>query len=106
VERRQLQFLALAVAALTSTLAGVACAHGGGLNSEGCHTERKTGDYHCHGAPAVQPASQSPTAGKTGSPPPKGATPAAATGGPKCYVGPRGGTYTLTASGRKNYGGC
>ena len=24
----------------------------------------------------------------------------------KCYVGPRGGTYTLTASGRKNYGGC
>ena len=26
--------------------------------------------------------------------------------GPRCYVGPRGGTYTLTASGRKNYGGC
>ena len=24
----------------------------------------------------------------------------------RCYVGPRGGTYTLTASGRKNYGGC
>lgn len=23
-----------------------------------------------------------------------------------CYVGPRGGRYTLTASGRKNYGGC
>ncbi|MVA17679.1 hypothetical protein GOZ94_01800 [Agrobacterium vitis] len=23
-----------------------------------------------------------------------------------CYVGPRGGTYTITASGRKNYGGC
>lgn len=22
--------------------------HGGGLNSEGCHTNRKTGDYHCH----------------------------------------------------------
>jgi hypothetical protein len=27
-------------------------------------------------------------------------------GGATCYVGPRGGTYTLTASGRKNYGGC
>jgi hypothetical protein len=26
-------------------------AHGGGLNSEGCHTNRKTGDYHCHRAP-------------------------------------------------------
>ncbi len=23
-----------------------------------------------------------------------------------CHVGPRGGTYTITASGRKNYGGC
>lgn len=24
----------------------------------------------------------------------------------RCYTGPRGGTYTLTASGRKNYSGC
>lgn len=24
----------------------------------------------------------------------------------RCYVGPRGGTYTLTASGRKDYDGC
>ncbi len=23
-------------------------AHGGGLNSEGCHNEKKTGGYHCH----------------------------------------------------------
>lgn len=23
-----------------------------------------------------------------------------------CYVGPRGGTYTITKSGKKNYGGC
>lgn len=23
-----------------------------------------------------------------------------------CHIGPRGGTYTITASGRKNYGGC
>ena len=23
-------------------------AHGGGLNSEGCHNNRQTGDYHCH----------------------------------------------------------
>lgn len=25
---------------------------------------------------------------------------------PICHTGPRGGTYTITASGRKNYGGC
>lgn len=24
----------------------------------------------------------------------------------RCHVGPRGGTYTITSSGRKNYGGC
>ena len=27
---------------------GTAHAHPGGLNSEGCHNNRKTGDYHCH----------------------------------------------------------
>jgi hypothetical protein len=27
-------------------------------------------------------------------------------GQPICHVGPRGGTYTITASGRKNYAGC
>ncbi len=27
-----------------------AWAHGGGLNSEGCHNNSKTGDYHCHGS--------------------------------------------------------
>ncbi len=27
----------------------LAIAHGGGLNKEGCHNNRKTGDYHCHG---------------------------------------------------------
>jgi len=29
-------------------------AHPGGLNADGCHTNRKTGEYHCHrgaGAP-------------------------------------------------------
>ena len=25
-------------------------AHPGGLNAEGCHTNRKTGEYHCHRA--------------------------------------------------------
>jgi hypothetical protein len=28
--------------------ATLAFAHPGGLNSEGCHNNRKTGEYHCH----------------------------------------------------------
>lgn len=27
---------------------GLLLAHGGGLNSEGCHRETATGGYHCH----------------------------------------------------------
>lgn len=34
--------------ALAWGAAGVVYAHGGGLNKEGCHTNRKSGDYHCH----------------------------------------------------------
>jgi hypothetical protein len=34
-------------------LPGGTLAHGGGLNAEGCHNNRKTGDYHCHRGPAV-----------------------------------------------------
>jgi 5-methylcytosine-specific restriction endonuclease McrA len=30
-----------------------AFSHGGGLTSEGCHNERKTGGYHCHRSKAV-----------------------------------------------------
>lgn len=34
----------IVVAAFTS----VAFAHSGGTDSKGCHTNHKTGDYHCH----------------------------------------------------------
>ncbi|KCZ56841.1 excalibur calcium-binding domain-containing protein [Hyphomonas chukchiensis] len=37
-----------------------AFAHGGGLNAEGCHTNRKTGDYHCHRTSAPAPARPTP----------------------------------------------
>ncbi|WP_353407588.1 YHYH domain-containing protein [Pseudoteredinibacter isoporae] len=34
-----------------------AVAHGGRLNSQGCHNNRKTGGYHCHrGSSSVKPA--------------------------------------------------
>jgi len=29
----------------------VSLQHSGGLNSEGCHNDRKNGGYHCHGRP-------------------------------------------------------
>lgn len=39
------QFMALALAlAITSFAFG----HSGGTNAQGCHTNRSTGDYHCH----------------------------------------------------------
>lgn len=34
--------------------------HGGGLNSEGCHNNRKTGDYHCHRGPSKRDKTQQP----------------------------------------------
>lgn len=88
---------------IAMTLSVDLVAHPGGLNAEGCHSNRKTGDYHCHRAPAIQ------------RPPPSAAAPAqpasailkpSAPTAPTCYTGPRGGTYTITKSGKKNYSGC
>lgn len=38
----------LLVLSLMFALSQAASAHGGGLNADGCHVNRKTGDYHCH----------------------------------------------------------
>lgn len=40
-----MKFVITAVIALASTFA---FAHGGGTDSSGCHTNSKTGSYHCH----------------------------------------------------------
>ena len=45
-------------AALICLFSQFAYAHGGGLNKDGCHYNRRTGDYHCHRGPA---ASTTPT---------------------------------------------
>lgn len=42
---RSLIFLALLLAGQSFA----ASAHGGGVDANGCHTNRKTGDFHCHG---------------------------------------------------------
>lgn len=46
--------LRLALALLLLSLPSLPLfAHGGGLDRYGCHTNRKTGEYHCHRAPAA-----------------------------------------------------
>lgn len=48
---KRLQYLslsALPAAVALLVVAGDAAAHGGGLNAEGCHHIRETGDHHCH----------------------------------------------------------
>jgi len=96
---------ALLVLAITCSAAS---AHGGGLNSEGCHNNRKTGDYHCHGAPASPPPIRAvaPEVQEETPKARKDLQPAQPIGRPACYTGPRGGTYTISRSGKKNYGGC
>lgn len=84
---------------IASFLAISAHSHGGGLNAEGCHTNHKTGDYHCHRSSSSSSVSDTKQSAQQ-------VAPANATGAPTCYTGPRGGTYTITASGRKNYKGC
>ena len=36
------------VLAVTFSFVSGAFAHSGGTDSNGCHTNSKTGDYHCH----------------------------------------------------------
>ncbi|RWD30224.1 MAG: YHYH domain-containing protein [Mesorhizobium sp.] len=40
--------LILACLAILAFAVTAAHAHGGGTDSNGCHTNRKTGEYHCH----------------------------------------------------------
>ena len=37
---------------LTLSLSEAVWSHGGGLNKDGCHNDRKNGGYHCHRSPA------------------------------------------------------
>ena len=45
----------LAAATVAFLPAAELSAHSGGLNSEGCHNDRKNGAYQCHRATAPQP---------------------------------------------------
>jgi hypothetical protein len=56
---RPVAWLLLPVLAGLLAVGPPAAAHSGGLDASGCHTNRKTGDYHCHRA-ASAPASNAP----------------------------------------------
>lgn len=43
-----MKILSFYVFMLLATSSGSALAHGGGLDSYGCHNDRKHGGYHCH----------------------------------------------------------
>jgi hypothetical protein len=43
-----MRIMIIAAAAAVLAMPAAVAAHPGGLNSEGCHNNRKTGDYHCH----------------------------------------------------------
>lgn len=64
----KIMIIAAAAAALAMPVA--VAAHPGGLNSEGCHNNRKTGDYHCHGGGGRSSAPARPQ-GLMGGPPAK-----------------------------------
>lgn len=44
-------FKALIAIAATISCAAVAHAHGGGQDTNGCHNDKKVGNYHCHTGP-------------------------------------------------------
>ena len=45
----------MALCAVLGLPAQQAVAHSGGLNAEGCHNNRKTGEYHCHRGTSSKP---------------------------------------------------
>lgn len=46
----------VAGALAATSLPASGMAHPGGLNAEGCHNNRRTGDYHCHRRASSRPS--------------------------------------------------
>jgi micrococcal nuclease len=86
--------IASAALALAPT---AALAHGGGVDANGCHTNKKTGDYHCHrgGSPSPSP-SPSPSRSVYSAPAP---APAPRRSQPKPVAAAAAGPATLVSVG-------
>lgn len=54
-----MRILSILALLISSTAPLPALAHGGGLNAQGCHNNRKTGDYHCHRGASAASTSRS-----------------------------------------------
>jgi hypothetical protein len=50
-----MKFAGMSSLALGLALSGQLLAHPGSLDQNGCHHNRKTGDYHCHRSPQQTP---------------------------------------------------
>ena len=55
-----MRIAAYMVALSALSISDIALAHSGGLNSEGCHNNRKTGEYHCHRGDSVPAPTRQP----------------------------------------------
>lgn len=61
-----MKFIAIGFAVALYFAAAPASAHGGRTNASGCHNERATGGYHCHGSgrpPSLPVAPRPPVSG-------------------------------------------
>lgn len=87
----------LGVSTLFLVTAFPAYPHGGGLDASGCHHDRKHGGYHCHRAQAVE--KEPVNKAKSGFIEQKPSLPEV----PVTHIGPRGGRYHYSASGKKVY---
>lgn len=87
------------LAILASTASSFSDAHGGGLDANGCHFNRRTGEYHCH-----RGGDQPPSGNSLLAPPraPQRSTPINQVDD-TCHTGPRGGRYRIV-NGKKRYG--
>ncbi len=43
-----MKFIKITIALALAALSGLSLAHSGGTDKNGCHTDHKTGLYHCH----------------------------------------------------------
>ncbi len=82
---------AFAIAGLLALMsAAPAAAHPGGLNAEGCHTNRKTGDYHCHRGSSAPKPTPAPRSASSGGVYYRNCTEARAAGAAPIYIGEPG----------------
>jgi len=96
--KRRIKFIATF---LFWALANTVAAHGGGLDANGCHFKRSTGEYHCHRGGAPAPGNfVAPQRGGNSQAPNYLIAPQVDS---TCYTGPRGGRYRIV-NGRKRYG--